>query len=81
MARIVTKPTHSAGKDALENFDTLANYAVSGARKAKRRVKDNGSVITIIKEGNVVEVHPNGTERVVQDVANVGRFEPLVASE
>jgi hypothetical protein len=79
MARTVLKASYSAGQDALENFDTLATYAATGARKAKRRAHESGHSVTIIKDGTVVEVAPDGHTRAVRDVAAVGKFEPLVA--
>ena len=79
MARSVPKAKYSAGQDALENFDTLATYAVNGARKAKRRVLDSGHAVTVIKDGRVVEVQPNGCERTVRNVASSSSFKPLMA--
>lgn len=81
MTRNVPRAAYSAGQDALENFQTLSTYAASGARKAKRRVHDSGLTVTIIKNGQVVEVTPDGHEKTVSDVAAVGRFKPLTASK
>ena len=79
MNRKVLKAKYSAGQDALENFDTLATYAATGARKAKRLALESGHTVTIIKDGTVVEVAPSGITRAVGCVASVRRFEPLVA--
>ena len=81
MTRNVPRAAYSAGQDALENFQTLSTYAASGAKKAKRRVHENGLKITIIKNGHVVEIMPDGNEQTVRDVAAVARFKPLMVSK
>lgn len=81
MTRAVPRATYSAGQDALENFQTLATYAASGARKAKRRVLESGRAVTVIKDGRVVEVMPNGSEETIRDVATAARFKPLMVGE
>ena len=81
MSRTVLKAKYSAGQDALENFDTLAAYAANGARKAKRRVLESGIAVTVIKDGRVVKVMPNGSEETIHDVTTAARFKPLVVGE
>lgn len=80
MNKTVLRASYSAGQDALENFDTLAAYAASGAKKTKRRVLQSGHNVTVIKDGYVVEVMPNGEES-VRHVVNTGTFRPLLVGE
>ncbi|ATG78003.1 hypothetical protein [Pseudoalteromonas sp. 1_2015MBL_MicDiv] len=77
MTQDSTKAKYSAGKNALENFNTLASYAISGARKAKRRVHREGLTVTVIKDGYIVEVTPDGNEKVLKGVNSVDKFKPL----
>ncbi len=77
MTRTVPKATYSQGQDILENFDRLATYAVNGAKKAKRRVLGSGLVVTVIKNGHVIQVNPDGREETIRDVNTVHRFKPL----
>lgn len=79
MNRSTPRASYSAGQDALENFQTLSTYAASGARKAKRRIHENGLAVTVIKNGSIVKVMPDGTEVTIGAVANLNQFKPLKA--
>lgn len=80
MSGNVPRAKYSAGQDALENFQTLASYAATGARKAKRRVHENGHAVTVIKDGRVIKVMPNGREETISNVAKIDSFKPLTVS-
>lgn len=80
MTRTVPKASYSNGQDTLENFDKLATYAVNGAKKAKRRVLGSGLIVTVIKNGHVIQVNPDGHEETIRDVNTVRRFKPLQVS-
>lgn len=80
MARTAT-PHFSASQNALENFETLRKYALSGTRKVQSLARDEGRNITIIKDGHIVEVEPNGNENRVSRVDSDDAFEPFGLSQ
>lgn len=81
MSKRFPKASYSAGKNALENFQTLASYAATGARKAKRHVHESGHDVTVIKNGRVIKVTPDGREISISNVDNLDRFKPLTVAE
>lgn len=81
MSQRLPRASYSAGQNALENFQTLASYAASGARKAKRHVHESGHAVTVIKNGRVIKVTPDGREVSISTVDKLERFKPLMVGE
>ena len=58
---VITKRARASNsKDPLENFSQLSIYANKSSALAKRKAKENGIAITIIKNSKVYRIFPDG---------------------
>lgn len=78
--RIISKrATKSSSKNPLENFDKLGAYAYRSSFLAKKQAKANGIVYTIIKNGRIYKIFPDGRKTEIKlNKSNVQvLFEPI----
>jgi hypothetical protein len=62
---MIKRASLSNSNNPLENFDKLRKYALRGSVLLKKQAKKKGIVLTIIREGIVYKVFPDGKERVL----------------
>lgn len=79
MIAISKRATPSNGKDPLENFAKLSDYASQGSDLIQQRAKKEGITITIMKNGKIFRIHPDGKEvEIVQSKQQKqNSFEPI----
>lgn len=59
---LTKKAKASNGKNPLENFSKLKTYAYQASKLAKKQASSKGIAFTIIKNGKIYKVLPDGTE-------------------
>lgn len=76
---LTKRATASNGRNSLENFSKLNTYASQGSVLAKRQARENGIAFTIIKNGKIYKVHPDGREVEVNrnQLNDENIFEPI----
>jgi len=70
----------SNSKDSLENFAKLSAYAYRGSILAQKQAKKNGIVFTIMKNGKIYKVFPDGLEVEQYKITDQNSFEPIRVS-
>ena len=59
---LTKKAKASNGKNPLENFSKLKAYASQASKLAKKQASEKGIAFTIIKNGKVYKVLPDGSQ-------------------
>jgi hypothetical protein len=57
-------------KLAEETTRILREAAAEGSAEAVRQVQEHGLVLTVVEDGFVVEIDPDGTRRILKKVAS-----------
>jgi hypothetical protein len=73
------KATPSNSENPLENFIKLYNYAYRGSISAQKKAIESGIVYTIMKNGKIYNVFPNGRKVEVsqEKINDQNSFEPI----
>lgn len=77
---VITKRGKASNcKNPLENFSVLRIHANKSSALAKRKAKENGIAITIIKNNKIYKIFPDGRKIEIYQskTKNQNSFEPI----